>query len=390
MPNRGNHLWVAGRQAGVFLGAVRRVLRRVPRRHALPRDRARAPGVQRLAQRPDGCPPAGWPRRPARASPRRSSPPTAPSAATRPGYHGQVRRVTRSTRGAPSSCRPADEDPALIARGRELFAVEDLQELPHDPRRRLHRGRRAGAHPRRRPARRSPRGLLENNRDELHRWIHAPNEVKPGNKMWVSGYIANAIKLTPEDEDALVELPGEPQVTRIMEALAKSDFLAKGDEPAKPFVLWRPTAKTGLMSWLTTVDHKRIGFLYGISGALLLRLRRDRGAAHPHPARGPEQHLPHVRAVQRDVHDARHDDDLPGRHADRRRVLQLHHAAADRGARRGLPAAERVLVLDLPGRRDHPQPRLVHEGRGARRRLVRLRPAHDAARSARPTRSTCG
>jgi cytochrome c oxidase subunit I len=52
------------------------------------------------------------------------------------------------------------------------------------------------------------------------------------------------------------------------EALAKSDFLAKEDRPAKPFVLWRPTAKTGLMSWLTTVDHKRIGFLYGASGLL--------------------------------------------------------------------------------------------------------------------------
>jgi cytochrome c oxidase subunit 2 len=47
-------------------------------------------------------------------------------------------------------------------------------------------------------------GLLENNRDELHRWIHAPNEVKPGNTMWVAGYLKNDIKLTPEDEDALV------------------------------------------------------------------------------------------------------------------------------------------------------------------------------------------
>jgi cytochrome c oxidase subunit II len=47
-------------------------------------------------------------------------------------------------------------------------------------------------------------GLLENNRDELHRWIHAPNEVKPGNKMWVNGYVPNHITLTPDDEDALV------------------------------------------------------------------------------------------------------------------------------------------------------------------------------------------
>jgi cytochrome c oxidase subunit 1 len=49
-----------------------------------------------------------------------------------------------------------------------------------------------------------------------------------------------------------------------MEATAKSHFTAHPPKPAsKPLVLWRPTAKTGLISWLTTVDHKKIGFLYG-------------------------------------------------------------------------------------------------------------------------------
>ena len=47
-------------------------------------------------------------------------------------------------------------------------------------------------------------GLLENNRDELHRWIHNPGAVKPGNTMWVRGYLQNNIKLSPEEEDALV------------------------------------------------------------------------------------------------------------------------------------------------------------------------------------------
>ena len=48
------------------------------------------------------------------------------------------------------------------------------------------------------------------------------------------------------------------------DALAKTNFLTKEDKaPAKPFVIWRPTATTGLMGWLTTVDHKKIGFLYG-------------------------------------------------------------------------------------------------------------------------------
>jgi cytochrome c oxidase subunit 1 len=68
-----------------------------------------------------------------------------------------------------------------------------------------------------------------------------------------------------------------------MEALAKSDFLTKEHVSQKPLVIWRPTAKTGLVSWLTTVDHKKIGFLYGffalffflVGGveALLIRLQ---------------------------------------------------------------------------------------------------------------------
>jgi cytochrome c oxidase subunit 1 len=69
------------------------------------------------------------------------------------------------------------------------------------------------------------------------------------------------------------------------DALAKkTDFTAEEHQaPAKHLVLWRPAAKTGLISWLTTVDHKRIGFLYGISAlffflvggteALLIRLQ---------------------------------------------------------------------------------------------------------------------
>jgi cytochrome c oxidase subunit 1 len=51
-----------------------------------------------------------------------------------------------------------------------------------------------------------------------------------------------------------------------MDASVKTDFLTK-DSPAhaKPFFLFRrPTAKTGLVGWLTTVDHKKIGLLYGI------------------------------------------------------------------------------------------------------------------------------
>ncbi|HWL16633.1 MAG TPA: cytochrome c oxidase subunit I [Opitutus sp.] len=50
-----------------------------------------------------------------------------------------------------------------------------------------------------------------------------------------------------------------------MDATVKTHLIAQEPKaPAKPLVLWRPTATTGLISWLTTVDHKRIGFLYGV------------------------------------------------------------------------------------------------------------------------------
>ena len=46
-------------------------------------------------------------------------------------------------------------------------------------------------------------GLLENNAEQLQRWIHDPAAVKPGNKMG-RGYADNKITLTPADEAALV------------------------------------------------------------------------------------------------------------------------------------------------------------------------------------------
>lgn len=70
-----------------------------------------------------------------------------------------------------------------------------------------------------------------------------------------------------------------------MDATAKSNFTGPDEHvaPKRASVFWRPTSKTGLMSWLTTVDHKRIGFLYGVFAlffflvggveALLIRLQ---------------------------------------------------------------------------------------------------------------------
>jgi cytochrome c oxidase subunit 2 len=96
-----------------------------------------------------------------------------------------------------------DEDPALIAEGRKLFQAKTCISC-HNVRGHegvgiaypdlTHVGARttiAG-------------GLLENNTENLTRWITNPLAVKPGNKMWYEGYVKNNIHLTPDEISALV------------------------------------------------------------------------------------------------------------------------------------------------------------------------------------------
>ncbi len=47
-------------------------------------------------------------------------------------------------------------------------------------------------------------GLLENNSDQLARWLMHPEVVKPGNKMYTTGYVPNNITLSSEEVSALV------------------------------------------------------------------------------------------------------------------------------------------------------------------------------------------
>ncbi|HZP59964.1 MAG TPA: cytochrome c oxidase subunit II [Opitutaceae bacterium] len=96
-----------------------------------------------------------------------------------------------------------EEDPALIAQGRHLFQVKTCAGC-HNVR--GHEG--VGiAYPdlTHVGARTTIAGsLLENNTENLTRWITNPGAVKPGNKMWVEGYLKNNIHLTPDDVAALV------------------------------------------------------------------------------------------------------------------------------------------------------------------------------------------
>ena len=105
---------------------------------------------------------------------------------------------------------------------------------------------------------------------------------------------------------------------------------------------------------------------------LLLPGGRRHGPADPHAARRGEQRLHRARRLQPALHDARHDDDLPRRRADPRRLRQLSRAADDRRPRHGVPAPERALVLALPLRRHRAAALVLRERRCRARRLDEL------------------
>ena len=96
------------------------------------------------------------------------------------------------------------EDAALIAKGRELFQAKTCFSC-HVIRGHMVGGSSAYPDLTHVGARTTiAAGLLENNPEQLARWISHPDQVKPGNKMYVTGYLGNNIKLTPADVTALV------------------------------------------------------------------------------------------------------------------------------------------------------------------------------------------
>jgi cytochrome c oxidase subunit 2 len=95
------------------------------------------------------------------------------------------------------------EDAALIAKGKDLFLGKATCSQCHSVRGHgaagvlgpdlTHVGARSTI----------AAGLIENNREQLHRWIHDPGSVKPGNKM-AKGYAERGLKLSLEEEHALI------------------------------------------------------------------------------------------------------------------------------------------------------------------------------------------
>jgi cytochrome c oxidase subunit 2 len=199
IPNRRNHLWIEADKPGYFWGQCAEFC---GESHAVMRFRVIALGPREFNE---------WlnnqmaPARRAEASPGNPRAQFASYRTFRQNEAGYTDAFDASPLEAWRSQQKTEqgEDPELIAKGRALFQTKTCvtchtirgdaafgvtgPELTHVGARSTIAG-----------------GLLENNRDELHRWIHNPGAVKPGNKMWVNGYQLNSIKLTPEDEDALV------------------------------------------------------------------------------------------------------------------------------------------------------------------------------------------
>ena len=137
-------------------------------------------------------------------------------------------------------------------------------------------------------------------------------------------------------------------------------------------------SNTGIWSWLTTVDHKRIGVLYLVSALIFFIVGGLEAAILRAQLTTPNGTARFGGHVQPAVHDAWHDDDLPRGHAAVGRVLQPAHPAADRRARRRVPAPQRVQLLGVPARRPvHHVPDLLRRRAGWR--LVRLRAAQHEA-----------
>lgn len=189
MPNRGNHMWLQADEPGYFWGQCAEYC---GESHAVMRFRVIA-----LAEADF----ASWVEN--QKKPARDVAPAAPKAEFA-SYN-----MTRAKRNAPGYTAEfdadpmaawtafqfpeKDENPALVAQGRQLFkekncitchTVRGHDGLGVNAPDLTHFGSRTTV----------AAGLLENSKEYLHRWLMYPNDVKPGNKMWVgvngmAGYV---------------------------------------------------------------------------------------------------------------------------------------------------------------------------------------------------------
>jgi len=201
IPNRANFLWFKADEPGYFWGQCAEYC---GDSHAVMRFRVIALSEKDFA---------AW--RDAQLKPARAVAATTADASTPKAQFAALRSFKTNETGITDTFETAPldawrakqfpekgEDPALIAKGKALFSTKTCVAC--------HTVRGDGAQGVTAPdlthvgARTTiAGGLLENNTEQLHRWIHGPAAVKPGNKMG-KGYVDNKISLTADDEVALV------------------------------------------------------------------------------------------------------------------------------------------------------------------------------------------
>ena len=76
----------------------------------------------------------------------------------------------------------------------------------------------------------------------------------------------------------------------------------------------RPVNPTGIWGWLTTIDHKRIGILYGVTAFILFLSGGIEATLMRLQLAGPELDC-QCRSVQPVVYNAWHNNDILGYHA---------------------------------------------------------------------------
>jgi cytochrome c oxidase subunit 2 len=203
IPNRPNFLWVKADKPGYFWGQCAEFC---GESHAVMRFRVIALSPKDFYAWLDSQtqPAREVPTKPNATAPKAQFAALKEYAENAPGYTNRF-DVSPLDEWVKQQTPEKNEDPALIAQGKALFLSAQAKcaschtirgtiaqgimgpELTHVGARTT-----IGA------------GLLENNPEQLHRWIHNPGAVKPGNKMWVQGYQGMGIKLSSDQEDALV------------------------------------------------------------------------------------------------------------------------------------------------------------------------------------------
>ncbi|MBS0664055.1 MAG: cytochrome c oxidase subunit II [Verrucomicrobia bacterium] len=201
IPNRGNFIWLQADEPGYFWGQCAEYC---GESHAVMRFRVIALGPREFNEW------VGRQMEPARTVKDTGDQPKAQFASYRTDWKRNEKGYSGKFDLNPLDAWRAHQEPekhenaALIAKGKELFQAKTCFSC-HVIRGHMVGGSSAYPDLTHVGARTTiAAGLLENNPEQLARWITHPNEVKPGNKMYVNGYLANNIQLTPDDVSALV------------------------------------------------------------------------------------------------------------------------------------------------------------------------------------------